>query len=149
MPLVRRRLLVALLVPVVFAFCGCGVRYGKISGTVKLKGQPLQEGILTVMGSNGEVKSAWVTNGNYSVDHVPFGDCVITIQQSKEEDSTGDFHKSIKTHSSQVAEKHEKQEKPEAKAKGPPIPKTYQERGSTPLKCTLDKKEITYDIVLE
>ena len=134
---------------VLFLICGCGVRHGKISGTVKMKGQPLTDAVLTVMGANGEVKSAWIINGNYSIDDVPYGECVITIQQSREEDSTGDLHKGIKTHSSKKAETHEKQPVVEPKAKGLPIPKTYQERGSSPLKCTLEKKEMTYDIVLE
>jgi hypothetical protein len=101
------------------------------------------------MAANGDVKSSWISNGSYAVDNVPYGDCVITIQQSREDDSTGDFHKSIKTHSSQAADKHDKQEVPQPKRKGPEIPKTYQERGSTPLKCTLDKKEMTYDINLD
>ncbi len=65
---------VVLCLPVAILLAGCGPNYGgrqEISGTIKLKGQPLDHGLITFMPLSGDKatqEGAQIANGQYKID---------------------------------------------------------------------------------
>ena len=70
-----------LLVPLVFAFAGCGAKPGSISGKVLFKGAPLPSGRIVFICDGGDkpVLMADIVEGVYSIPAAPVGDCKITV----------------------------------------------------------------------
>lgn len=78
------RMLVALIVPLAFAFAaGCGPDYkarGSVKGKVTLGKTALTTGTVMFHNANGITASGAIdTEGNYSVPDAPLGECTITV----------------------------------------------------------------------
>jgi hypothetical protein len=60
---------------------GCGgVKMGEVSGNVKVKGVPLERGLVSFVGSVGEPVNIGVVNGTYGPVKVPVGEYKVTVR---------------------------------------------------------------------
>ena len=53
---------------------------GKVTGSVQLDGKPVANGKITFHLKNGQFVGSKVSRGKYTVDRVPVGTCVVTIE---------------------------------------------------------------------
>jgi hypothetical protein len=62
------------------AAAGCGSPVGRVSGQVKLKGQPLKSGTVTFLGQDGyRASCAIAQDTTYTFDNVPVGPINIAV----------------------------------------------------------------------
>ena len=118
-----RLALVALLAGV-FSFCaiGCGESVGNVSGEVKLKDKPLQEGLITFSSQapSKRVVFSNIKDGKYTLNNVPAGQAIITVQPAGQKG------------------------KPAA-----PVPAKYFDPKKSPLNYTVTTGNQNHDVVLE
>lgn len=128
---------------------GCsGEKFGELSGTVSLMGQPLRSGVVTFFPSEGEPFAATVENGTFAVSNARYGEYRVTVTPSVESPEVwagagGRKMKPGEVDPTATAPKGGSAPKP-----AQPIPEKYQSVDTSGLSCTIDQPKVTLPVAL-
>jgi hypothetical protein len=63
-----------------FVLSGCGKKVTEVTGTVKMKGQPITLGEISFIGEDGSLDTSQIQNGAYAMHRAPVGKVKITVK---------------------------------------------------------------------
>lgn len=132
---------------ILVAVAGCG-GVGNISGEVKVKGEPIKQGSISFasQGRKKVVKTGAIKDGKYSVQEVPSGEVLITVQAFAEEAPT----LLAPPPGTKAAPAPKPKPKPDPKAKPEPRPHPkYADLSQTDLKYTVTTGDQEHNLDLE
>jgi hypothetical protein len=126
---------------------GCGAGQAEVTGTVTLKNQPLEKGIVTFFPEKGEPVAAFVDNGTYSVPTIVYGNyrVAVTPQAETMATTTTKSGRTLKPGEVDPTAKAASGPKPPKRA----IPDKYHSADTSGLTCQVDKSKVTYPITLD
>jgi hypothetical protein len=133
--------------------CGCGgTTTGTLAGKVMFKGEPLQEGTVTVIASNQRSFQTGVQAGAYEIPGLPPGDAKVTVIAPDSGAEPGLLPAANDPTLSKRAQKRIAADKAKEAASGrkrQPVSPIYSKVETTPLKVTIKTGPNSYDIALK